>query len=122
MKLVYKDKYDKVDESMSDSNVGARKKKNIRNHIFVINAVINEALKTKKNIDIQILDYRMWLDECINDLFEAGIDDDFLALIYEANKKNQVAIKTPFGNSERKLVENIVLQCVWSSSVFSPGG
>jgi hypothetical protein len=37
MKLVYEDKYDKVDASMSDSNVGARKKKNIRNHIFVIN-------------------------------------------------------------------------------------
>ena len=35
----------------------------------------------------------MWLDKCINDLFEAGIDDDFLALIYEANKKNQGAIK-----------------------------
>ena len=93
MKLVYTYKYDKVDESMSDSNVGARKKKNIQNHIFVINAVINEALKTKKNIDIQVLDYRqcfdgMWLNECINDLFEACIDDDSLALIYEANKKN----------------------------------
>ena len=62
------------------------------------NAVINEALKTKKNIDIQILDYcqcfdGIWLDECINDLFEAGIDDDSLALIYEANKKNRGAIQ-----------------------------
>ena len=32
MKLVYKDNYPTVDESMSDSNVGARIKKNIRNH------------------------------------------------------------------------------------------
>ena len=103
MKLVYQDKYDTVDNSMSDSNVGARKKKNIQNHIFVINGIINEAIKNKKDIDIQILDYRqcfdgMWLDECINDLYEAGITDDSLALIYEANKNNQVAVKTPFAS------------------------
>ena len=34
MKLVYGDKYEMVDKNMSDSNVGARKLKNIRNHIF----------------------------------------------------------------------------------------
>lgn len=34
MKLVYDDKYEMVDKNMSDSNVGARKLKNIRNHIF----------------------------------------------------------------------------------------
>ena len=31
-KLIYKDNYDTIDENMSDSNVGARKRKNIRNH------------------------------------------------------------------------------------------
>ena len=49
-------------------------------------------------------------------MFEAGIDDDSLALIYEANKKNQVAITTPFGITERKLVDKIVLQ----GEVFGP--
>ena len=34
MKLVYNDKYPVVDDHMSDSNVGARKGKNIKNHIF----------------------------------------------------------------------------------------
>ena len=47
---------------MSDSNVGGRKKKNIRNHIFIVNGVINEALKKKENIDIEILDYRQCFD------------------------------------------------------------
>ena len=40
MKMVYKDKYKVVDANMSDSNVGARKAKSIRNHIFVLNGVI----------------------------------------------------------------------------------
>ena len=49
MKLIYEDKYGTVDASMSDSNVGARKKKSIRNHIFILNGIINEALQ--KNCD-----------------------------------------------------------------------
>ena len=30
MKMIYKEKYNIIDESMSDSNIGARKHKNIR--------------------------------------------------------------------------------------------
>ena len=30
MKMIYADKYDIIDKSMSDSNIGARKRKNIR--------------------------------------------------------------------------------------------
>ena len=73
MKLVYKDKYDIVDKNMSDSNVGARKNKNVRNHIFVINGVINDVINRKEeSVDIQILDYKqcfdsLWLIESIND-------------------------------------------------------
>ena len=52
----------------------------------------------------------LWLEECINDLYDAGIQDDKLALIYEANKKNQVAIKTPFGITPRVDINQIVLQ------------
>ena len=63
MKLIYKDKYDIVDSNMSDSNVGARKKKSIRNHIFVLNGIINEALKKKdKPIDLVIVDYKHYFD------------------------------------------------------------
>ena len=72
MKLVYKDKYPTVDESMSDSQIGARKKKNIHNHIFILNGIINEAVNKGKSIDILIYDYRhcfdtLWLEECVND-------------------------------------------------------
>ena len=58
----------------------------------------------------------LWLEECMNDLFEAGIDDDNLALIYEANKSINVAIKTPNGLTAREHLEKIVLQ----GDVFGP--
>ena len=61
MKMVYGDKYETVDNNMSDSNVGARKHKNIKNHLFVINGIMNDVLARKEeSIDIQILDYRQW--------------------------------------------------------------
>ena len=52
----------------------------------------------------------LWLEECINDLFEAGITDEKLALIYKLISVNQVAVKTPFGLTESRRVEKIVLQ------------
>ena len=115
MKLVYQEKYPIVDKSMSDSQIGARRNKNIRNHIFILNGVINEAVNRKRSIDILMYDYRqcfdtLWLDECINDLYDAGIQDDKLALIYEVNRKNKVAIKSPFGTTPRVDIDQIVLQ------------
>ena len=117
MKMVYKDKYDVIESSMSDSNIGARKRKNIRNHIFVVNFVIHDVLskKSKEPIDIMILDYKQMFDseclfECLNDLYEAGVDDDIFALIYESNRENYVAVQTPNGLSRREAFKEIVMQ------------
>ena len=114
-KLIYQDNYDKIDKNMSDSNIGARRNKNIRNHSFILNGIINDAVQGKKSVDILIVDYKqcfdsLWLDECVNDLFDAGVQDDHLPLVYEANRTNQVAIKSPFGLTRREKVEKIVLQ------------
>ena len=123
MKLIYNDKYRVIDGNMSDSNVGARKHKNIRNHIFVINGIINDVLtsKQKKAVDIQIMDYKqcfdsMWLKETMNDLYEAGVQDDQLAVLYEANKNVNVAVKTPNGLTDRVKIKEIILQ----GDVFGP--
>ena len=110
MKMIYKDKYEVIEASMSDSNIGARKGKNIRNHIFVVNSVIHDVLskKTKEPIDIMVLDYKQMFDseclyECMNDLYEAGIKDDIFALIYEANRENK----------ERKVLSSLSLPLEW---------
>ena len=122
MKMVYQDKFEIVDKNMSDSNVGARKDKNIRNHLFVINGVINEVVnKKEESVDILILDYKqcfdtLWLEESLNDLWEAGLNDDKLALIAEANRNVKVAIRTPYGMTERMSMKQIVIQ----GEIFGP--
>ena len=56
-KLTYLDKYPELDMAMSDSNIGARKNKNIRNHLFIIHGVINSVVQDKdKCVDIQVYD------------------------------------------------------------------
>ena len=116
MKIIYNEEYETIDKNMSDSNIGARKGKNIRNHIFILNGIINETNNNKKKaVDIVILDYKqcfdgMWLQDCLNDLYDTGVRNRNLAIIYEANKKNKVAVKTPEDITERVTIEDLILQ------------
>ena len=101
---------------MSDSQVGARNEFSIRNHLFIIYSCLNSANQNESPpLDLHMYDLTkcfdgLWLEECCNNLFEAGVTDDKLALIYEGNRINQVAVKTPGGLTERKIIERIVTQ------------
>ena len=123
MKMIWSDVYKILDKNMSDSNVGGRRNKNIRNHVFIINGIINEVINGKAEaIDIEIIDYRqcfdsMWLSESINDLYESGIQNENLAIIHAANSHNLVAVNTPVGLTTREAVEDIVMQ----GEVTGPG-
>ena len=117
MKLIYNKKYNIVDKSMSTSQVGARKGKNIRNHIWVLNSIMHDVFSSiqKKTIDLQVLDFKqcfdaLWLEECLNDMFEGGIEDNMLPLIYEAGRNVNIAVKTASGISSRKDIDKIVMQ------------
>ena len=75
-KLLYNDKYPEIDGNMSECNVGGRKNRSIRDNLFVLYAVINDALGYQKvEIDIQFYDLRqafdsLWFDETMNDMWE----------------------------------------------------
>ena len=51
-RLIYNDEYENIDSNLTDSNVGARKMRNIRDNIFVLNAIIN----CKKTANEEALD------------------------------------------------------------------
>ena len=101
---------------ISESQVGGREEYNVRNHLFVLYSILNSVLNKESGpIDIHMYDLRkcfdgLWLEECINNLYEAGVTDDKLALIYEGNKTNKVAIKTPGGMTKRVTIDRIVTQ------------
>ena len=55
-KIIYQEKFPLIDKNMTDSNIGARKKRNIRNHLFILYGIINSVLKGESCVDIQIYD------------------------------------------------------------------
>ena len=60
------------------------------------------------------------LKEAINDLYDYGVKDDNLSLIYKANEEIQMAIKTPGGLTDRQRITNSVLQDdTWGSMMAS---
>ena len=121
-RLIYNDEYQTIDENLSDSNVGARKFRNIRDNIFVLNAINNSVVNgSEDDVDIQIFDVEkcfdaLWLEECINDIYESGLKNDKLSLLFLENQNAKISIKTPGGKSKRFSIKNIIMQgTVWGS-------
>ena len=121
-KLIYKDIYPLIDENMTDSNVGARRGRNIRNHTFVVNSIINDAIvKKTKPCDLAIMDYKKAFDILSpivvnNDLWDLGIRDNVLNIIHESDKVSHIAVKTPVGITERVSCQ----KCVAQGDVLAP--
>ena len=102
---------------MSDSQMGARKRKGCRHNIFIINGIIHDVMssKTKEPIQLQIYDYKQMFDainlkEAIADIFDAGVVNDHLLLLYQANQDVRMAVNTQSGLTERQSIQDVVLQ------------
>ena len=52
----------------------------------------------------------MDLQKALTDIYDAGINDDTLVLLHEANRNIDMAVKTPYGLTERQNIKNTVLQ------------
>ena len=98
-RLIYNDEYSKIYESLTDCNVGARKERNIRDNIFVINAIMNSIKNNKEGaVDFQVYDVEkcfdtLWLHEVINCLYNAGLTNDKLPLLFLENKVQELQSK-----------------------------
>ena len=120
-KLMHNDEYNTIDENLTDGNVGSRKHRNVRDNLFVINAVMNEAKqKPEVSLDLNVYDAfkcfdSMWLKECINDLYESGLKNDQLAVLYESMKSAPIAIQTSSGTTKSININEKVMQgTVWA--------
>ena len=72
---------------MSDSNVGARKEMDVRNHLFIVYGVINNVLQREDHcLDLQIYDIikafdSIWLEDSWNDLYDT-VDEQLKNYFY----------------------------------------
>ena len=104
--------------------------------MFLIYGIINSVINGGEPcIDIQIYDLEkafdsLWLEDCMNDAFDTlgkSHRDDKVALLYESNKENLVAVNTAVGITRRVSIPKIVQQggtwgpCLCSNSVDTLG-
>ena len=91
----------------------------MKNHLFIIYGIVNSVIKGKEPcVDIQIYDLEkafdaLWLDDCMIDAFDSlSMDnrDENLALLYESNKENLVAVSTAVGFTDWINMPKIVQQ------------
>ena len=77
------------------------------------------------DVDLSVYDVtkcfdKLWLEESLNDLYEAGLTNDKLILLYKLNENNSVGVRTPrYGLTERFEVENLVMQGTNFASLFA---
>ena len=117
MNLIYESKYEDIDQRTSDCQMGGRRNKSCKDNLFLLNGLIHEVMRSKKNkpIVIQFYDYKQMFDsinmkEAISDVFNTGLDDDNLNILYKANEEINMAVKTSHGLRNRQTVNDIVLQ------------
>ena len=96
-KLVYQDNFEDLDDGMSDSNIGSRKDRNIKNRLFKIYGVINYVVNgTEDPIDLEIYDQikvfdALWLEDCLSDLYDTLPKEnrnEKISLCYTSNVEN----------------------------------
>ena len=56
---------------------------------------------------------KLWL---FNDLFDKGLDNDKLVLLYKENIENKVSVKTPYGKTDEFCIDNVIMQ----GTIFGP--
>ena len=123
-KLIYNSIIDIIEENLSLSNIGARKKKSPRDHLFVLYSVQHEVLNGKDAADIDLVFYdlaqafdSLWVPHMLVDLFENKVETN-LNIIHEMSKKATISIKTPVGVSDSKEINETIMQGETISSIF----
>ena len=74
-----------------------------------------------KDIDAQVFYvekcfHALWVQACVNDMYETGFDNENLSLLFLENQNAEVAIKTGNGITKRTHINNVIIQgTVWGS-------
>ena len=126
--LLTNDNYEKIDAKMSDSNCGARKNRNVRDHLFVVHGVINDVINGKAEpTALQIYDVKqcfdaMWFKKAMNNLYDVDMNDDHFSLLSETNLKSNIKVKTPVGPSETFEINSVIMQGGKLTKMFGTNG
>ena len=88
----------------------------VTDYIPVLSAISNSVINGKcRPIQVQVMDIntcfdKLWLQACINSIFEAGITNEKLNLLYIENRNAQITNKVNNKMSTRINVKDVIMQ------------
>ena len=106
---------DTLQQNISKFQNGGMKGKGAVDNLFILRGIINHANYMGKELWLTFYDTEkcfdsLWLEDCINSLWDLDVKDDILCLIYLMNIKATVTIKTPLGDTDPLFLSNFVKQ------------
>ena len=104
-----------LQQNISKLQNGGMKGKGVVDNLFILRAKVNHAKYLNKVSLITFYNIEkcfdsLWLEDCINSLWDLGVKDDTVFLIYLMNTKASVTIKTPMGDTYPLILSNFVKQ------------
>ena len=114
--------FEKVLKSRSENEIkidehqnGWKKEAMTGDNWFILRAVIDNNKRLRRNTYILMADAekcfdRLWLQDCLVDMKEAGMREREIQMIYSLNKRAEIKIQTPVGETKEIEVKELVKQ------------
>ena len=104
-----------LEQNMSKFQNGGMRGKGVVDNLFLLRGLLDQAKYLGKEVWVTFYDIEkcfdsLWLQDCINSLWENGIKDDILSLVYFLNTKANIVVKSPFGETKPFICSSIVKQ------------
>ncbi len=114
-KLILKRIRPNLENNMTDFQNGARTGRSSSDNLFLLRAIID--YYQYYNVPLYIVFYdlekcfdRLWLKDCMIDLWESGVRGTLWQMIYELNSVSKVVVRTPLGPTDEFCANQIVKQ------------
>ena len=106
---------------MSEIQAAGRKERSEMDNLVIMSTMIENQRAQKLNTYMFFADAvkwfdKVWLKDCLFEMYNLGYDPNTLKISYEMNKETDVIIKIPVGNTDNIQVKEVVKQ----GTIFGP--
>ena len=106
---------------MSEMQTVWKKERSAMDNLIIMNKIIENKKAQNQNTYIFFADAvksfdKLWLKDCLLEMYNLGDDPNTLKILYEMNKETDIIIRTPVGNIELIQVKEVVKE----GTIFGP--
>ena len=100
---------------MAKFQTGGMRGKGVTDNLFILRGITNHSNYLGKELRISFFNIEkcfdsLRLEDCINSLWNRGVQNDILYLIYLLNRNADIIVKTPSGDAEAFTIPKLIKQ------------